>query len=309
MKNISSGIADELKKYVESGGTLVFLPSLNGNINDYNKLLKGFSRNTIIKKDTSKIQVTKVNTLHPIYKNVFKKYSDNSDLPQLNNYYTFTKNTFVKDEILLQTANKQTILSYSKNGNGNFYVFASPINKIAGNFYTHPLIVPTFYNILNLSQMNTFPYHIIGKKNSITVPVQIEKTNNSVTVKSLETEFEFIPLIVQKDINKEITIIFNDEIKNAGNYIIKNQNQVINIISFNYNRIESDITCYTINELQDQLSSLEENSIEIFDFENNLLANEIKKSNKGMILWKFFLILALIFLAFEIIIIKIEKKT
>ena len=106
---------------------------------------------------------------------------------------------------------------------------------------------------------------------------------------------DFIP--VQQILNNKVKLTFNDYPKEAGNFSILNNNQTIGLLSFNYNRTESNLANANPDAASDfkEISSVDS----IFD---TLQAN--RSDNQ---IWKWFVILALLFIALEVLIQKFVK--
>jgi hypothetical protein len=98
------------------------------------------------------------------------------------------------------------------------------------------------------------------------------------------------------------TLLFiSDQLQETGNYELKKQDSTLSIIAFNDNRKESDMSYLTSDNLK-----------QIFPRAGNILKpgqasikNEVAESNFGLQLWKLCIILALIFLAAEILLIRL----
>ena len=89
----------------------------------------------------------------------------------------------------------------------------------------------------------------------------------------------------------------------AGFYDLKFQDQAKTVLSFNYGASESRLDQYTLTEIKDELSGLK--NISLFDVKNSSeLSKEIKENYLGVPLWKYALILAMIFLMAEILLIR-----
>ena len=79
-------------------------------------------------------------------------------------------------------------------------------------------------------------------------------------------------------------------------------------ISYNYDRKESDIESYKTNELTNLTDKTGLSNYFVLDFKNKPLSQVLTKLNQGIRLWKLFVILALIFLAIEILLLRIFKN-
>ncbi|HRA73846.1 MAG TPA: hypothetical protein PLB11_13610, partial [Flavobacterium sp.] len=105
----------------------------------------------------------------------------------------------------------------------------------------------------------------------------------------------FIP--VQQMLNDKVKLTFNDYPQQAGNFGIYNQNERLENISFNYNRIESDLDQANEDALSDYKTI---DSIEtVFD--------TLQTDRTDSQIWKWFVIFALLFLVTEMAIIRFVK--
>ena len=216
--------------------------------------------------------------------NAFYSKVKNFQYPKVNSSYRFSTNT-------------NSVLSYEDNspfliGNANSFVFAASLNEDNSNFKNSQLIVPVLYNIglksLKLSKL----YYTIGKPNEIAINTNIG-TDDILTLSS--TTSSVIPL--QKTYSKSVVLQTEDYPNTAGILNVKNKDAILQNLSFNYNRTESNLNYY-------DLSTLTNVSV------NTNLAKTISdiKSNANVnALWKWFVIFALVFLIIEMLILKYLK--
>ena len=114
---------------------------------------------------------------------------------------------------------------------------------------------------------------------------------------------EIIP--EQKTLLSSLIMRVNNLIKQAGFYtLIDEQKKNLQDFAFNFNRKESDLVCLTNDELKLKISP----NIKLMDInsETNLTAM-VGEKDQGIILWKWFVVFALIFLALESLIIRFWK--
>jgi hypothetical protein len=194
--------------------------------------------------------------------------------------------------MVLGYSDQSAFLSAIQNGVASVYVFAAPINTNNSNFQNSPIIVPTFYNMGQNAQKAGITALIIGENKPFVVEKKIGK-DEIVTVKN--DQESFIPL--QQILNNKVKITNNDNPKIAGNFGVFNTNQLIENISFNYNRTESNLA----NANPEAVSEFKEisNVNSIFD---TLQANRADNQ-----IWKWFLMLTLLFITLEILIQKFVK--
>ena len=172
------------------------------------------------------------------------------------------------------------------------FVFSAAINEDNSNFKNINLIVPTFYNIAKQSLNTAQLYYTIGQNNQFDVSVNLKPDTVLTLVNNDES---LIP--EQQYYNNKVVIKTNDLPENAGVYEVKNKNEILEYVSFNYNRNESDLTYQNLENIEGINVS---NSVkEAF--------NTIKNDTKVNELWKWFVILALVFLIIEMLILKYFK--
>ena len=107
---------------------------------------------------------------------------------------------------------------------------------------------------------------------------------------------------------KSFYTISND-LLDAGNFIVLSENDTIDGFSLNYNRMESKMDFYSIEEINKEIFNANlENQIKIYDDNENRISNLIFSKISGEFYWKYFIILALLFIILEITIIRITTK-
>ncbi len=305
LTNLSTGLIDELVKYVKLGGTVFFIPNFEGNINEYNIFLNRINSNFITGLGTNKTKIENINYNHFIYNtDVFKQIDKNLELPYINKYFKFSNLTKTNDEMILSTFKIEKILSMTNLNKGKVYILSIPLNKKYNNFVTHPLFVPTLYNIALYSQSISKLYYIIGKKEFIEIENKNTTNKNIYKISNTKGDYEFIPKINNDISANSIRLNMMQSIYKSGIYLVKYDNIIIKGIAYNFNRKESDLEYYTNTEIENKIEKNNLFNINILNSENKLLSYKIEQISKGTQLWKLFIILALVFLAIEIILIR-----
>jgi hypothetical protein len=95
------------------------------------------------------------------------------------------------------------------------------------------------------------------------------------------------------------------QIAEAGHYLVMNSLDTLQIVSYNFNRVESDISTYTVENIEKQIADLGLINVRILDGVSADLSSTIKEMYEGKRLWKLFLILALACLFIEILLLRI----
>lgn len=302
LKNPSTGLAQQLKTYLNAGGTVVLFPDLDANIQNYNSFLSGLSLPAIQVLNTTASKVDQIDLQNPIFKTVFEEIPKNLDLPTVSRYYTFVeKNTSNKEDIMLLPGRKPFFSKYGV-GNGQVYLSASGLNTSDGNLARHPVFVPLIYR-LALSGGNETPlYYNLGNDNALAGKKITLGKNQSLKITA--DGFEAIPEIRQAD--GKTLIYIADQIKNAGFYNLKLADSLLAIYSFNNGRTESDMHYLdktALNQLADK------GNLKIFDTDKDAVKLIAGANKIGQTLWKLCLILSLIFIAAEILLIRFFNNT
>ena len=288
LKEIPQALQTTLKSFVEKGGNVVVIPSAESaltNINGFLATIGGIQYKAL---GSAEKMITKINFSHPLFSSVFEKKVTNFQFPKTKVSFEISNSA----PMVLGYSDQSAFLSAIQNGIASVYVFAAPINTINSNFQNSPIIVPTFYNMGQNAQKAGITALIIGENKPFVVETKTGK-DEIVTVKN--DQESFIPM--QQILNNKVKITCNDNPKMAGNFGVFNTNQLIENISFNYNRTESNLANANPGAVSDFKEISNVNSI--FD---TLQANRADNQ-----IWKWFLLLTLLFVALEILIQKFVK--
>ena len=287
--SIPQTLTNILIDYANKGGNIVVIPNKNLAISSYNQLFNSFKIGKLLSKKNDSLKITDINYNHPLLKNVFEKKVQNFQYP------------FVKESFVTQLNNASNLISFeNKKGfikqinlpNSTFYWVAAPLTKENSNFINSPLIVPIFYNIGKQSLQLSELYYTIENNNSIDINKQFGK-DEILTISNSENSF--IPL--QQTFQNKIRITTKSKPLKAGFYNIKQQENILKNIAYNYPKTESYLNFLDISSATNQtISTSVKNTLE-----------DINNENKIQWLWKWFLALAIVSLLIEILILKFFK--
>jgi hypothetical protein len=288
LKEIPQALQTTLKSFVEKGGNIIFIPSAENAVANMNAFMANFGNIKFNPLQNNKKLVTKIAFNHPLYSAVFEKKIDNFQYPE-------TKSSFVinsSSPMALGYEDQSAFLTSLRSAMSSVYVFAAPINKENSNFQNSPLIVPTFYNMAQSSGKTGVSEIIIGENQPLMVDALLSK-DEIVNIRNKDEKF--IP--VQQVLNNKVRLSFNDYPQQAGNFGVYKQDQLLKNISFNYGRTEGNLSAANTDMLSDF------KTIESVDAVFDTLLTD-RTNNE---IWKWFVILALIFLVTELLILKFVK--
>ncbi|WP_282042524.1 BatA domain-containing protein [Winogradskyella flava] len=284
LERISTALQTTLNSYKEDGGNILIIPFSNANLESYNQLFKILNSSSFNALNNSEKRITTINYNHPLLANAFYSKVSNFQYPKVERFYRFSSNS----NSVLAYEDGSSFLS----GNSGVYTFSSALNVDNSNFKNSPLIVPVLYNIGKQSLKLSRLYYTIGQPNTIAIDAVLGQ-DDILTLTSDDTSV--IPL--QKTYSKSVIMETEDYPNTAGILNVKNKEQIIQNLSFNLDRSESNLNYY---------------DLQVFDNANinNSLATTIDniKSNTNVnALWKWFVIFAMIFLLIEILLLKYLK--
>lgn len=277
-----------LKSFVSKGGNLVIIPAQECNLMALNSFITNFGAVQFKTATQGEKKVTKVNFNHPLFSSVFEKKIDNFQYPSTKTAFGLSSET----PSILTYEDQSPFLTSVSNDLSSVYIFAAPINRANSNFQNSPLIVPTFYKMAQSNQKTGVNAMIIGEDKPFLVNTLLSK-DEIVTVKN--NSESFIP--VQQLLNTKVKMTFNDNPSEAGNFSIFNGSDLVQNISFNYSRTESNLALTNPDAAA--------NFKEIDDIET--VFNTIQTDRTDTQIWKWFVIFALLFLALEVLIQKFVK--
>lgn len=300
LKDISSGLASSLKSYVENGGSLTIIPSKEIDLTSYQTFATLLQINSFTELDTSSLKISEVNYSHPLYSTVFEGKPDNNiNLPNITKHYKQSLSATAFKNVLLKLKNNDPFLTEYKNKKGTVYLINGSLDSDAGNFSKHAIFVPTLYNMALLSQLNYPLFYTIGKNDVLA----LNTIENEGALKIKQPNFELIPRT--KNDADNTSIFVTEGILLAGNYLLESNTTKLGL-SYNYNRLESDLNTFSLDELKDQAINYSLNS-SIVDTNSASIKSAFNEIKNGATYWKLCIILALLFLAAEIALIKIFK--
>ncbi len=293
LEEIPAALVDNIFDAVSKGSNLVIIPSVTMNQNSYNRLFTKLNIGSVEANNTIELQITDINFSHPFYESVFEKSIKNFQYPRINSYYS----TVLKNKSsLVSFENKIPFIAQIKKPTSTIYWFAGAISSANSNFKNSPLIVPIFYNFGKFSYKIAQPTYTIGKNNEIEIKASLQKDD---ILEITRNQTSFIPN--QQVGNSSVKIIMNDMPLEDGIYTIQNNENNIQNIAFNYDRHESDLR---YSDMKDMVAK----SANIFHFDTIKGAfTDSNDAHKTRSLWQLFIGASLLFLVFEIVLLKFFK--
>ena len=123
-----------------------------------------------------------------------------------------------------------------------------------------------------------------------------------VKIKNWSNSFEFIPEM--RTSGQQVQAFIHGQINEAGWYLVYRGNKQLSSLAFNYDRRESNINCFSSKEIDGNLKKYNLRNMLVLKPSGLPFTKQVEQLNMGVPLWKWFIILALLFIAAEILIIR-----
>ncbi len=306
--DLNNETSSTLANYVSEGGKLIIFPQLSTNFTSCNALLNKLQMRLLAGVDTSKTYAENINYEAKVWFSVFKKKAQNYDMPYFLKHLKFAPGGHINEEVLIDSEKGDPLVIAASYGKGKVYLFAANPEKEIGNFVFHPLWSSLIYNILIFKTLEENIYYTLGAENA--VEIRNPDTLNNEIPAHLQAwnkpEPNFIPQSFKSSGGRQ-TLFFNSRIQKAGHYKITLNEKTLRGISFNYNRLESDLASYAIDDLK---KIAHEKNIKILsgNLQTDVFQNKIKDTATGRSLRRFFIVLVLLLLFAEIFLLRKNKN-
>lgn len=306
LSSISSGLASAVLDFVRNGGSVALIPSPNMDRVSYSLFLQGLEVAGITSLENSPMKVSDINLEHPLYRDIFESIPQNVDLPTASKWMSRSPIASSNEDALLTLQNGQPFLSRVELGDGAAYLFAASLQPQASTFAQHAFFVTSALRMAEFSQSSSALYHTIGQQSEVTLKGVPQATEQPYRLRHLSSETELLPEYRTVGARTELFPRAQDVL--AGNYTVHLGQEALAGVSFNYSRAESQLEAFDNTHLRDALDANRLVQFDVLDGSLETLRKQVEELDNGFQLWYSFIILALIFLAMEILLIKLWPR-
>ena len=276
--------------FANNGGSVVVFPS---EVTDKSNL----------SDDT--LSISTISSHHEFFSDIFVNIPNNADLPRVYKYIQIDKKRFSNTLTLISLQNGTSFFTLSKIGGGNVFSFASQFGKDWTNFADNALFVPIMYKVAMLGgQMGRLSY-TLGVDKDILINDLTAFSDGDVRIRDAQGSFEMIPIVEMR--NNRALIRLYDELPGAGFYTVNKGDEVIETTAWNDSRKESKMKFLDREEVDKLLKDKGLNVLAVMKADeihsNDMMEMMVRRS----MLWKSFIILALISLLIEILVLRFWK--
>ena len=303
LKSVPTGLASDLQAYVRNGGNVLFFPAAQGNTADYANLCQNMGANILGTWDPRPRTVSFINYDEFVFRDVFEERRENIRLPNTKANYRLQKRASSGEEQILRYRDGETFVGKYNLDRGHFFLSTAPLDRDYSDLISNgDIFVPMLYRMaISRGQSRKIAY-TIGQDNSLESDYRGERSTETV-YKLGNKGNEFIP--EQKIVGSRLVLGLNNQIQEAGIYnLFLLPEEVLDKFAFNYDRRESDMAFFSEADLAERfgpaVSIIEGTYAQDF-------AQVVSAQSKGTQLWKYCLILSLIFLLLETLVLRLWR--
>ena len=276
--------------FANNGGSVVVFPS-------------EVSDKSYLSDDT--LSISTISSHHEFFSDIFVNIPNNADLPKVYKHVQIDKKRFSNTLTLISLQNGTSFFTLSKIGGGNVFSIASQFGKDWTNFADNALFVPIMYKVAMLGgQMGRLSY-TLGVDKDILINDLTAFSDGDVRIRDAQGSFEMIPIVEMR--NNRALIRLYDELPGAGFYTVNKGDEVIETTAWNDSRKESKMKFLDREEVDKLLKDKGLNVLAVMKADeihsNDMMEMMVRRS----MLWKSFIILALISLLIEILVLRFWK--
>ena len=300
--DISSGFADVLVSYMQQGGNVLFIPPTNANPQAYDAFLTKANADALGAFTNVAWKMERPNLQQDVWKDVFEKLPENLQLPTGQGLYALRSSTRSGGEEIMRTQNGDGLMTLQRVGGGMLFVSAVPFDRNVSNLPLSPLFAPLLYRMTVVRQQIPQLAYTLGTDNPIAVSYDAAGGESLLKMKS--DAGEFIP--AQRPLGRTVMLQAGQNLPQDGIYQITSPNneQPLQLAAFNYSRRESDPTPLDAATLEKQAT---QHRFQLYQNQRADLSQAVREREQGIPLWKYCVILALVFMMTEVLLLRFWK--
>ncbi|MFN4080569.1 MAG: BatA domain-containing protein [Saprospiraceae bacterium] len=304
LPTVSSGLAQELKAFADNGGNVLVFPAPGADLSGYNTLTGQFGQGAAIGAWTPETRIaSQLNTDEYTFNDVYLNKNANLRLPTTKGNYKLNNGA---GETIISYRDGSAMLIRIGAANGNLYVCASPIDEQYNDLVRNAdIFVPMLFNMAVSGSKNRRIAYVIGRDEVVEAKHYASAAGEIIyrlrKMGGQGESAEFIPQ--QRIVGPRLLLTPGAALQQSGWYGLRQSSDTtLAVFAFNYDRRESDMQFADLGAL-----SLPRN-VRILD--KNAEANfsqVVNEQSQGIVLWRWCLIFALMFLLLEALILRFFK--
>jgi hypothetical protein len=306
---ISSGLAAELKTFAQNGGNVLVFPAPNADVNSYNTLMQAFEAGNLGSYEKTARQAAQINTEDFVFRDVYFNKNANMRLPSSQGNF---KLPVGRGENLLTYRDGGAMMAKYQLGEGAMYMNATSLAENESDLVRNAeVFVPMLFKIAVSGAKGKQLAYTIGKDEVLEAKHQVAASGEMIyklkstsnTQEGTQASSEFIP--EQRIIGSKLLLTPGTQVRDAGWYKLQlKSDTTLAEYAFNYDRKESQLDYYD----DETLKTVAPARMKILSANNDTnLAQVVGEQNQGIVLWRWCVVFALLFLALEVLFLRLWK--
>jgi hypothetical protein len=305
VQSLSPQLIGDLSNYIEQGGSIFLLPHSAADLLSYNNLLGRCNSVQLGAKSSTALSAISVDLTNPFYSTAFERLQNNASLPSASSHFPMN-NGNLQSIPLISFQDNTPLLAQTNFGKGRLFVSAVSNIKTESTFLSHALFPVSLLRAAETSAASQQLYYQLGKESYITlshIPTtaeglfEISSTNNSKTF-----------IAQSRNTGGESEVFLPTEMAESGFYVVKEDGVNLMPLAMNFNNAESNVEILTADELLKLAQQVGLTDFSIKDANAEMLQSLATELGGGISLWKYLIYATLLFIALEIVFIKIWKS-
>lgn len=292
--DLTTGMVQMLAGWVAEGGSLLVVPPAAKTAEGLRQLAEAVQAPVYDNWIQKPAKATAVDVKAPLFRDVFSATTDEMEMPSVQGHYTFRSGQAIRQS-LITLADGGDLLCVTPCGKGRLYQMAAPLTSEWTDFVSQALFVPTLYNMALYSRPLPPASHSLGSSEPIVL--QESYSIDGEMPELSDGTSSFIPDL--RRVGSRWMLTLHGEITADGIYILDREH-----LAFNYSRLESRLDFYSRDEVAAAIDG--RHGYSVVRNAAKPLDQQLRERDNGHSLWRLCLVLALLMLAAETILLKIN---
>lgn len=300
LNDARSGLVDALANAVQQGAALVYLPSTEAAQPGLQRLFDALGGGTLGKEMDDRQAVVALNLDDPLYQETFSNIPEQLSLPAVYKRVSFEPTA--QDRVLMRLANGAPLLLRRTFGQGQVIVLLSPLDLAYTDLPQHALFVPTMYRSVLLGAGIRPLSHRIGAQEVIAFKTNGQPLTGLIGLQS--SRLSYIPE-VRREGGTLYLNLRSGELEPGHYVVMHDQAEIAGMqLALNGDAGESALKTWSAEDLAAWASA---QGWEHYAVAKADLAGALHEVSKDGSLWRWILLLLLVFLLLEGLVIKFVK--
>lgn len=291
--------------FVDRGGSLFIVPSSQAQLQSYNDLLGRLNNAQLGAKVKQNLLALPIDTKNSFFAPAFEQIQNNASPPQSSAHFQLNNPNYSATALIAWQDNTP-LLAQATLGKGKSWICSVSTLKSESTFPSHALFPISLIRAAESSVPETPLYYVTGKSSFLQCSHTPSNSEALMQFKAINSENEFVANT--RTIGTTTDVYFPEEMNTEGHFTLFDATTPILPIAMNFTRSESAMDYYSADELKSLAEQSQLNSFDVKEASAELLQNLATQLGGGITLWYYLIIAALLFLALEIVWIKLWKN-